>query len=67
MLENAPYGAGGEARHVLPEILDIYVVDGIDELAFEVVVNHFEQAEFARGFLMLAFCVRDLRIGVSWC
>ena len=67
VLDNAPYGAGGEAPHALPEILDIDVVDVVDELIFEVVVDHFEQAEFARGFLMLPFCVRDLRIGVSRC
>ena len=67
VLENVPYGAGGEARHAVPEILDIDVVDGVDELVFEGIVDRFEEAEFARGFLMLAFRVSDLSVGGSRC
>ena len=64
-MEDFPCGAGGEARHSVPEILDVDVVDGVDELVFEGIVDHFEEAEFARGFLMLAFHVSDLSGGDS--
>ena len=67
VLENVPYGAGGKSCHAVPEILDIDVVDGVDELVFEGIVDRFEEAEFARGFLMLAFRVSDLSVGGSWC
>ena len=30
---------------------------------FKGIVNRFEEAEFARGFLILAFRVSDLRVG----
>ena len=42
VLDNVPYGAGGEARHAVPEILDIDVVDGVDKLVLEVIVDRFE-------------------------
>ena len=67
VLENVPYGAGGEARHAVLEILDIDVVDGVDKLVLEVIVDRFEEAEFARGFLMLAFRVSNLSVGGSRC
>ena len=67
VLENVPYGAGGEARHAVPDIFDIDVVDGIDELVFEGIVDRFEEAEFERGLLVLAFHVSDLSVGGSWC
>ena len=67
VLENVPYGAGGEARHTVPEILDIYVVDGVDKLVFKDIVNCFEEEEFAYGFFMLAFRVSDLSVGGSQC
>ena len=34
VLEDVPYGAGGESRHVVPYILDVDVVDGVDKLGF---------------------------------
>ena len=34
VLENVPYRAGGKSGHTVPDILDIDVVDGIDELVF---------------------------------
>ena len=43
-MENVPYRAGGKTRHAVPEILDIYVVDGVDELVFEGIVDRFEEA-----------------------
>ena len=67
VLDNVPYGAGGEAHHAVPEILDIYVVDGVDELVFKGIFDRFEEAEFARGFHMLAFRVSHLSVGGSRC
>ena len=42
VLENVPYGAGGKDHHAVPDILDIDVVDGIDELVFKGILYRFE-------------------------
>ena len=39
VLENVSYGAGGEARHAVPEILDIDVVDGVDKLVLRALLT----------------------------
>ena len=41
-LEDVPCGAGGKSRHTVPDILDIYIVDGVDELVFKGIVYRFE-------------------------
>ena len=38
-MEDFPCGAGGEARHSVPEILDVDVVDGVDELVFSTLLT----------------------------
>ena len=67
VFENVPYGAGGKARHAVPETLYIYVVDGIEDLVLEGIVNRFEWAELVRGFFMFTFRVSDLGFVGSWC
>ena len=42
VLENVPYGAGGEACHAVPDILDVDDVDGIAKLVLEGIVDRFE-------------------------
>ena len=34
VLEDDLCGSGDEDRHAVPEILDVYIVDGVDELIF---------------------------------
>ena len=34
LLEDVPCGAGGEAHHAFPEIIDVDIVDGVDKLVF---------------------------------
>ena len=65
--ENVPCVADDKACHAVLEILDIDVVDGVNELVFEGIVDRFEEAEFALGFLMLAFHVSNLSVGGSRC
>ena len=43
VLENVPYGAGDEARHAVPDILDIDVVDVVDNFVSKGIVNRFEE------------------------
>ena len=42
VLNNVPYGAGSESRHMVLEVLNIYVVNSVDDLVLEVVVRSFE-------------------------
>ena len=43
VLENVPYGASDESRHAVPDILDIDVFNGFDELVFKG-INRFKEA-----------------------